>query len=277
MTHNIRKKQLGEFLKSRRQKLSPESLGLPTSIRRRTKGLRREEVAMLSGVSVSWYTWLEQGRDIHVSNEVLSSLSKVLKLSDDEETYLLSLAENDVAKQFQTTEINQVNPIFQSIMNDLKTSPSMILDIKWNVIAWNKATEVSIFDFSKVPSSERNCVWLMFTNTEYMSHFENWEYEAQGLLARFRSASEAYMEDTWFVQFVSKLKEKNSNFASWWSIYEIAKEENREKVIINKTVGKLVFEHTSFTSDDNSLLKLYINTPTKDSLTEQKMKSLIAK
>jgi|SRR5471030_3205324 len=133
-----RYKELGDFLKTRRAKILPSQVGLPKGTPRRTPGLRREEVASLSGIGLTWYTWIEQGRPIQVSTQVLESLARNLMLDKQETIHLYTLAGQAPPTSFPSYN-ESVNPMLQHVLDSLEFSPSMIMDARWNVIAWNKA------------------------------------------------------------------------------------------------------------------------------------------
>lgn len=206
-----RYQELSDFLKTRRAKISPAQVGLPMGSHRRTPGLRREEVASLAGIGITWYTWLEQGREIQVSAQVLESLRRVLMLNAEETRHLYTLAHQvapmDIPAQQQT-----VSPMLQRMLDSLAHSPALILDTRWNLVAWNNAAKIVLIDFDTIRAEDRNCVWLMFTNSEYKKRFTEWDKQAQGLVARFRAECSKYIEDPWVIEFVEKLKRKSPDF-----------------------------------------------------------------
>jgi transcriptional regulator with XRE-family HTH domain len=269
-----RYKELGDFLKTRRAKISPLQVGLPEGSRRRTPGLRREEVASLSGIGITWYTWLEQGRDIQVSSQVLESLSRVLMLNEDEIRHLYTLANQNSPVDIPPYH-HDVNPMLQRILDSLSLSPSMIFDTRWNIISWNRVAELVLLDFGEIDIVQRNYIWLVFTNFKFKEIFDNWEKQAQGLVARFRAECSKYIEDPWVTQFVQKLKNESEEFDKWWSMHDVENEKGNHKIFNHPTAGKLIFEHTSFFVADNMNLKLFINSPAPDTDTEIKMKKLM--
>jgi len=181
-----RYEELADFLKTRRAKISPSQVGLPQGARRRTPCLRREEVAQLAGIGLIWYTWLEQGRPIRVSKQIIESLSRVLLLDKHERIHLFTLAEHLLPADIPAYQ-GTVSQIIQHVLDNLVLCPSFVMDQRWNVVAWNKAACLVFEDFGKVNAHERNMVWSMFTNIDYKQLFIDWQYHAQGMLARFRS------------------------------------------------------------------------------------------
>ena len=194
-----RYKELADFLKTRRKKILPSQVGLSTGTRRRTPGLRREEVAQLAGIGLTWYTWLEQGRPIHVSTPVIESLSKVLLLDKQERIHLYLLANQPLPADIPGYQ-GTVIPILQHVLDSLIFCPSLVTDQRWNVIAWNKAACVIFGDFNKMNVRERNIVWAMFTDNKYKQLFVDWNLHAKGMLGRFSSTCGQYIEDSWPAQ-----------------------------------------------------------------------------
>lgn len=269
-----RNKVLGDFLKTRRAKITPSQVGLPEGTRRRTPGLRREEVASLAGIGITWYTWLEQGRPIQVSEQVLESLARALLLNSEETNHLYALA-NQALPIRLPSDRQPVNPMLQHVLDSLPYSPSLILDIRWNIIAWNRAAAVTFLDFSEVEIDKRNYIWLVFTNNQYREIFADWDRYAQKLLARFRSASGSYVEDPWLSRFVRELRAASTEFNEWWPMHNVENARESLKFICHKEAGELVFEHTSFLVADNRDLQLFINTPSSGTETENRVKKLL--
>ncbi|MDP4147237.1 MAG: helix-turn-helix transcriptional regulator [Bacillota bacterium] len=269
-----RYKELGNFLKIKRANILPSQVGIQEGGRRRTKGLRREEVSQLAGIGITWYTWLEQGRSIQVSGQVLESLARVLMLDKQERIHLYTLAKQvpkiDIPSQQET-----VNPILQHVLDNLIVSPAFIMDTRWNIIAWNKAASLVFSDFDKVNGRQRNMVWMMFNKPEYKNLFIDWEFHAKGMIARFRSDIGQYIEEAWIVNFIEDLKNESKEFKSWWSKYEVQRKSEIHKKLQHPTVGTLLFEFSSFDVSDNPNLKLIVNTPLSGTDTDIKVKSLL--
>jgi len=183
---DFRCKELADFLKTRRAKISPSQAGLSSASRRRTPGLRREEVAQLAGIGMTWYTWLEQGRNIHVSAQVIESLSRVLLLNEQERIYLYRLSNKPLPLEKPECK-SGVSPILQHVLDNLVLCPSFYADQRWNVIAWNKAACLIFGDFMKMNDRQRNIVWGMFTDVYYKKLYVHWETHAKSLVGRFRS------------------------------------------------------------------------------------------
>lgn len=274
LNNENRYKELADFLKTRRAKILPSQVGLPSSSNRRTPGLRREEIAQLAGVGLTWYTWLEQGREIHVSAQVLESISKVLLLDIQERNHLYHLANQPLQvdiPEYQGT----VSPLLQHFLDSLLYSPSIIIDQRWNVVAWNKAACVILGEFSKMNSRQRNVVWAMFTDKKFKLLYSDWNTYAKALVGNFRSTCGKYIEDPWLNQFIHELKMESSEFDKLWSLHDITSENEIYKQLNHPIVGILDFEVCNFDVSNNSMFKMIAHTPFLGTDTADKMKYLI--
>jgi transcriptional regulator with XRE-family HTH domain len=269
-----RYKELGNFLKTRREKILPSQVGLPEGTRRRTPGLRREEVAMLAGIGLTWYTWLEQGRPIQVSAQVLESLARSLMLDKQEIIHLYTLAGQVPPISYPATN-EAVNPMVQHVLDSLEFSPAMIVDARWNIIAWNNAAAKLSLDFGQISVYKRNLLRIMFTNDEYKERFTDWNYSAQRLIAGFRTVYGKYIDDPWMVEFVNELKSESSEFALMWSMHNVKLENEQFKNIMHPILGRLDFEETMFMISDNADLKIHIFTPVVGTDTKEKIKQFL--
>lgn len=206
--------ELSRFLKHHRGKLSPAEVGLPLNGRRRTPGLRREEVAALAGVGLTWYTWLEQGRDIGVSESFLLSLSRALRLDDAECCHLFLLAQQRPPPPEAQDSVS-VPPLVQRLMDDLSERPAYLLNLRWDVIAWNAAAD-RLFGFARRPRPDRNLLRLVFTDPELRRRLPAWEEEAAGLLTQFRCDQAIAPESPALRAQVEELKNLSPAFRRWW-------------------------------------------------------------
>lgn len=269
-----RYKELADFLKTRRAKVLPTQVGLSSSTRRRTPGLRREEVAQLAGVSITWYTWLEQGRTIHVSAQVLESLSRVLLLNTQERIHLYLLSNQPLPADIPGCQ-GTVSPILQHVLDSLVLCPALMTDQRWNVVGWNNAAGVVLGDFGNMNARQRNIVWAMFTDKRYKQLFVDWDLHAKGLLGRFRSTCGQYIEDPWLVQFINDLKMQSTEFCLWWPLHEIESNSEKYKQLNHPAAGLLDYEVSNFDVSDNSGLKMIVHTPLSGTDTAAKMKLLL--
>ena len=271
-------RELGDFLKRRRQTILPTQVGLPDGKRRRTPGLRREEVALLSGVSISWYTWLEQGKEIQVSSQVLLSIAKTLLLKPADIQYILALAGFNSAALNQSSE-HEVSPMVQHVLDSLTTAPSIILDNHWNILAWNRIASVVFCNFKLLAPSDRNLLKLLFLDSTFkkLYRYPDWETKAKMALANFRRSFIHIIDEPQSILFIKEMSERSPEFKKWWSDHAIESEEQLTKTILHPVFGELTFEHTSYTLSNKDDIKMYVNLPKKGSATEKKIVDLIIK
>ena len=269
-----RYKELGDFLKSRRAKILPSQVGLPEGLRRRTPGLRREEVALLSGIGLTWYTWIEQGRPIQISSQILESLARTLMLDRHETKHLYTLAQHTPPVGFSICN-DTVNPMLQHVLDNLEFSPATILDVRFNVISWNRAAAKILFDYGKINASKRNLLRIMFTNEEYKRTIADWEFTAQEMIASFRTFYANFVGNPWIEDFISELRSESKEFDLWWSMHDVKKDEGVLKIINHPVLGKLKFEFTSYAVISDSNLKMSVFTAIPGSDTEEKIKQFL--
>ncbi|KJR70920.1 XRE family transcriptional regulator [Bacillus velezensis] len=266
---------LSEFLKTQRAKISPQMAGLPMGTRRRTPGLRREEVAQLAGVSTTWYTWLEQGRDIKVSAAVLDAVSDALQLNKDERNYLYALAiEEGVKQPFTAEEEAVISPSLSKILQELRYCPTIISDRRCHIVGWNQAAAHVFLDFEQLPPEKRNLIELLFSRKELRSLAVNWEHFVKGFIAIFRTYYGQYVADTWYSQFIEEMEKTYSEFHTLWNESEVS---SAPEVLIefrHAKAGKMVFNLTSFQVQGNSDLRCSVYTPVDHTETEAKLKKL---
>ncbi|EGG31233.1 helix-turn-helix transcriptional regulator [Paenibacillus sp. HGF5] len=276
MNSQVRLQALSAFLKGQRAKISPESVGLPPGTRRRTPGLRREEVAQLAGVSTTWYTWLEQGRDIQVSSSVLDCVASALQLNADERRYLYSLALESGAEPYTVKhEAVQISPSLQKIITELKYCPVMISDRKCNIVGWNRAAAYVFLDFDRIPPEERNMIRLLFTRREFQRLAVNWEQFASGFLSMFRSYYGQYVEDEWYDHFLEEMKNGHPDFNRMWEQSQVSYAPEVHLEFRHAKAGKMVYELTSLKVYGNDDLRCSIYTPAPDTTTEAKLRQLM--
>jgi transcriptional regulator with XRE-family HTH domain len=246
--------ELAEFLRSRRERISPEEVGLPAGSRRRTPGLRREEVAALAGVGLSWYTWLEQGRDISVSATFLDNLSRTLKLDATERRHLFLLAHQRLPPEPGRTWC-VVPPLIHRLMGDLPTRPAYVLNLRWDVLAWNGAAD-RVFGFAAQPVERRNLLWLLFTSPAMRELFEPWDEQALQILSSFRRDFVRATQDPDIAALVKDLEKASPDFKAWWRQQDIHGPCQGVRHLHIGDVGPVDFEHTTLTIDEDRHLRL---------------------
>ncbi|QCR32478.1 helix-turn-helix transcriptional regulator [Lysinibacillus sp. SGAir0095] len=276
MNDKTRREALAAFLKAKRAQIKPESIGLPTGNRRRTPGLRREEVAQLAGVSTTWYTWLEQGRDIKVSSIVLECISTVLQLNKDEADYLYNLAlESKLEITSPNKEQPDLNPSLKRILAELKYCPTIVTDRHCHIVGWNQAAAHVFLDFEQIPNDERNLIRLLFTRKEFKALAVNWEYFAKGFLAIFRTYYGHYLGDEWYNQFIDELSHSHVEFQDLWQESQVSKAPEMIIEFRHAKAGKMLFNLTSLQVQGDMDLRCSIYTPVEETDTEKKLMRLM--
>jgi transcriptional regulator with XRE-family HTH domain len=271
----IRRQELSDFLRNRRGRIAPADVGLPETNRRRTPGLRREEVAQLAGVSATWYTWLEQKRPIGVSSGVLDSLARVLRLDPAERMQLFQLALRQPVLE-SPSKRETVSPLIRRLLDQTDPVPAFVIGRRWDVLAWNRAALAFFFDFEQVPSNERNTLWLIFTSSTLRSLLVDWRSRGQDTVARFRADYGRHAGDAHFVQLVERLKSVSPEFAEWWPRHDILPMTEGRNAYDHPQVGRMIVEHTTFSVIDNPELRLIVFRATAASDSIAKMKKIVA-
>lgn len=268
--------ELAQFLKTRRARISPEQAGLPNDGRRRTPGLRRGEVAQLSGVSVDWYTWLEQGRNIQVSAQVIESVARALQLDSNERRHLFLLALQQLPAD-QAPGESDMTPELQRFLDLQGTSPAYVTDSRLTIVGWNKAASIIYGNYETMSPRERNSVWRTFTSP-YVRQLlrENWEKHARHRLAHFRACYGNYIGDPWWLELIEDLKRVSEEFRAWWPMHDVLNGPEGRKINHHPTVGLLEFEQISMLVSDSPHLTVTINLPSNDGDTESKVRRLLA-
>lgn len=247
--------ELANFLRAQRERLSPQDVGLPVSTRRRMPGLRREEVAALAGVGLSWYTWLEQGRDIGVSSGFLDNLARVLKLDAHERRHLFLLAQGRPPAEPGKTWC-AVPPLVSRLMKDLPHHATYVLNLRWDVLGYNDAAD-ALFNFSSQPASRRNLLWLLFCDPRFREILDDWPTQAATMLASFRRDFAQAREDVDMRDLIAELEKTSPEFRSWWRHADVRPPCTGARTI--HVDGQLIaFEHTSLTIDGGRHLRLVI-------------------
>jgi len=236
--------------------------------------LRREEVADLIGVGVTWYTWLEQGRDIRVSVEVLETLARVLQLSADERAYLFALARRPLPPA-PALDIHPVRPVLQTLLAALEPYPANLRDDRWYVLAWNRA-ESLIADWAALPPAQRHVVWNRFTNLRLRQMLVDWSGDAREQLALFRMAIWRHAGAAWLADFSDRLQQVSPEFRTWWSQHEVQQQRERAIVMQHPRVGRLVLERVMFVVEASPSLSLRVLLPFPDTDTAAKLPPLWA-
>jgi len=267
--------ELAAFLRSRRARVAPEQVGFLRGARRRTPGLRRAEVALLAGVSPEWYTWLEQGRDIHVSVQVLERLASALQLDADERAHLFLLALRQPPPG-ETFSPPTISPALQQLLTQLGTIAACVVDPRLNVVAWNAAYRVVFGDYATLPERERNLIRRLFTSPLLQIGSEEWEEIAQVYLAQFRAEYGRFINDPWWAEQIAELSRLSPEFRELWARHDVLNVSEGRKTMHHPLVGELAFDFLWFQTVDSRDLRLLIHTPRSNSGTAEKIERLLA-
>jgi len=244
--------ELGDFLRSRRDRLGPRDVGLAGGRRRRTSGLRREEVAELAGIGVDWYTRLEQGRAVKPSDTTLGALSRALKLSSDETLHLRALVKAAERRPF----VRETAPATVRALVEALNLPAYVAGRRFDILVWNAAAE-AIFHFSRLGEVDRNTLLYVLTRPEARELFgEAWPVEAQRIIGLFRRVYDMHADDPAFVELAARLRAGAPEFEGWWARHEVRKPSSGQKVL-----GPYRLDYASFQSNDNPDLKLTLFRP----------------
>lgn len=266
-----RREQLRDFLRGRRARLTPADVGLPHAGRRRTPGLRREEVAVLAGVGVSWYTWLEQGRDIKVSAQVLHAISGALLLTPDECAYLFRLAGLSPPPA-EPAPRAAIDAELRRMLDAWSPRPAYILDRHWGLAAVNGAAR-EVFGFGE---RDYNCLVAFFTSARYRAAYSRWEEAAPDVVARFRAEAARHPDDPEFGRLADDLSAVSGEFAALWARHEVTDSAHGTKTLTHPRCGELVFEYRRLPLLDHPGYEMVLHNPAPDTGTLERMEQLAA-
>ncbi len=259
MTSATQRAQLSEFLKSCRGRLSPQIVGLPPGGRRRTPGLRREDVAALAGLSATWYTWLEQGRDVRASDRVLESLSRTLRLSNEERDYLFSLAQNRPAP-LQAARVEEVPESIKRTLDALNV-PAEVITPRWDVVYWNDMVTRCFRDYARMEPERRNLLRILMTSPEYQVDPEDFLSMARRITAKLRVDYSQAGGDPSFDALIEEMTEISPVFRELWRSPEIRTRSEGVHLLRHPQLGGITFEHTSYVVEGAPSLRVVLFAP----------------
>jgi len=252
------RREFGAFLSSRRARLVPAEFGLPSGPRR-TPGLRREEVAALAGVSVSWYTWLEQGRDIQPSADALKRIAKVLKLDRIEAAHLFALSAL-TAPAAPTG--GGVSAGLELLVRAIDPIPAYVRNTRFDILAWNDAVADLLVDYGLLQAHERNTLRLLFLYIPYRTRILDWEQMARGMLSAFRAARAQAHDQAPFDSLVEELSLQSPEFRSWWQDIDVKGFEEGRKRVLHPVTGQVLdFTYVALTPEGRPDLSLVTYIP----------------
>jgi transcriptional regulator with XRE-family HTH domain len=256
---STRRAELGEFLKARRAKVTPEAVGLPAGGRRRTPGLRREELAQLAGVGVTWYTWLEQGRPINASGQVLDAVATTLGLNQLERAHLYSLAEATPVRT--KTGVCADESVLSEILAALDPLPALITNKRYDILQSNKASKDLYYGWHTLPCIHLNLLWCIVTEPLARDQLLNYDTEVPYLVARMRSAYVEHIGDPDWETDLARLRKLSPEFEQLWATHEVADGEARLRRLVHPIAGELSFTVTELAVPAHPDLVLFVDTP----------------
>ncbi|WP_406299787.1 helix-turn-helix transcriptional regulator [Embleya sp. NBC_00888] len=268
-----RRTELGAFLRSRRERRTPADVGLPPGLRRRTPGLRREEVALLAGVGVTWYTWLEQGRPINASVQVLDAVARTLGLDPAERTHLYRLAQ--VPWEIETQPGTGLPAEMQEILDGLVPNPAAVYNSRYDVLAWNEAYAKLFPSMTEEPIEERNVIWATFTCPDGCNPFLDQDFEELRMVAELQAAFARHVGEPEWEAFVRRLAGSSPKFARLWARREVGSGNRHVKRILHSAVGRLDFAATRLLPTVPET-RMMVYTPVDD-LTRERMADLMSR
>jgi transcriptional regulator with XRE-family HTH domain len=266
-----RRAELADFLRRKRASIKPADVGLPYGGRRRTPGLRREEVAQLAGVGATWYTWLEQGRDVRASLDVFEAISRALLLTPAERTHLILLGRGEEASPCKPPP-ERVSTTIRRLVEALGANPAYVIGRRWDYLAWNRAACAVFGDFAGIPRATRNHLWQMFMDPTRRQLFADWAEGSRLAAAKFRADSARHIGDPSFEQLIGALKQASPDFCKAWKRHEVAQQGLGRREIRHPLVGTMRFEHAVLHPTDfpEQRLVLYSPLPTGDTIAKLK-------
>jgi transcriptional regulator with XRE-family HTH domain len=260
-----RRAALAAFLRAQRARLRPADVGLAdgsASGRRRTPGLRREEVAQLSGVGVTWYTWLEQGRDIAASAQVVDALARALRLSPDQHRHLRELA--GLTPPEREMPADDVLPRLQRLVDAVTPNVACIYDLHFDYLVWNRPYVRVRDDPGKFPSDRRNLLWMMFTDAANRARMVRWEPAARAVLSQFRAAVGQRPDDPRSAEIVAALTDASPEFREWWAEYPVRYFRPATIGIDHPQVGRIALEVFQLRPVEHPDLLMVMQVPTSN-------------
>jgi len=273
MKHNAA--MMGQFLTSRRRQLVRAHLGLPDIAGRITPGLRREEVAYLAGVSVTWYTWLEQGRDITPSRQVVDSLARTLRLSHAEHVYLSALAGHSAPHPTEDPSPGTAPAHVQRLLDAFAEYPALAITPDWAIVAWNAAYAGLYPNVATVDAADRNFLWLLFTDPYLRALMPDWEFTGLYNVASFRAEAGTRLGEPPFADLVSRLFQTSEAFRTAWETYDIERLPSRERLFRHPEVGDLHVEQHNLAPSGEPGLQVVVFIPVPATDTAARLRRLL--
>ena len=263
-----RREELATFLRNRRERLTPEEVGVPRGRRRRTPGLRREEIAQLASIGVTWYTWLEQGRDIQVSPEVLDAIARTLRLDQSERDHVFALAGSiDPSPAAACTPITDA---VRDLLERLEPLPACLQNARYDIVAYNRPFSRLMCDLDSVPPEDHNVIWLGFMNEQWKATLSDLDGTQRLMAAKFRASMAENLGDPTWKALLKRLQAASPEFCEYWDRHEVVRPGNQVKVYQHPDCGQLRLTATSlWLEPGNSRPRLVTYTPVDEETREK--------
>jgi transcriptional regulator with XRE-family HTH domain len=266
-----RRHELSDFLRTRRAKVMPSDVGLADGARRRTPGLRREEVALLANIGATWYTRLEQGLPINVSADVLAAIAHALRLTSDERRHLYLLAGLPLTIASQDEE--RVSDLVRRVLDALDPSPAWVRGRRWDILAYNRSAD-AVYGFSAATGPERNMLWRLFRRGSMPCMLGDPECTMRRCVAQFRAVAAKYPNDSAFTELIDDLLTNSPDFKRLWAEHDVLGSADGLKRFIHPELGELILDHTSFELPGDGDMRMTVLTAEPGSESERKLQLL---
>lgn len=262
-TASTRRRELADFLQVIRRRSEPADFGFPAGSRRRTEGLRREEMAQLVGISTTWYTWIEQGRDVNVSAEALDRLAGNLRLTRSERAYLFEIADRRDPRSGQS-ESDDVPPLLIELLPDVAV-PAYLMGRYWDLIAWNAAAAELFTGWLDVPRGENetppNLLRFVFLEPASRRFLVDWEARARRITAEFRADCRNSLEEPALLRLVEELSSASADFARFWKQHDVLERQGGERRFLHPVRGEIRYQQATLRPDEHEHLKFVMLKP----------------
>ncbi|MFJ6570588.1 helix-turn-helix transcriptional regulator [Streptomyces sp. NPDC091292] len=264
MTDLVQRDDLGAFLRARREATDPVSAGFRPGARRRTPGLRREETAQLAGLSVTWYTWIEQGRDISVSRQVIESLANALQLSPPERTHLFTLA--GLALPPPAPRPRKVDPVLSRLVQELQPRPAYVMNSWWDLLVYNHSYAELLGGMNRRPEGERNILWITFIESRGSGLFVNWPAEARALVGQFRAMRAQYPDDPRGTELLASLRAASETFCELWDERTVSGFTSSRKELRHPRHGRIELDYLKLADAHDEQQSLIVFLPAENTV-----------
>ena len=255
-----RRKELGEFLQVLRTRSTPAAFGFPAGSRRRTQGLRREEVAQLAGISPTWYTWLEQGREVNVSADVLARLARSLQLTRSERAYLFEMAGRLDTEE--SAPVDDAAPKALSALLDDISAPAYIMGRYWDMLAWNKSAAALFTGWlDQVQERTPNLLRFVFLDANARNLLADWEIRARRIAAEFRADCRTRLEEPALQKLVEELSQASPEFAQFWKQHDVLERQGGQRDFKHPKRGLISYQQVTLHPVEQEQLKLVMLKP----------------